>query len=164
VPDIVDLILTEHERLSALIAKLDSALACGHPAGPGSDPEAVWAALAGFLRFHVDAAEEIAYLTLATADPHAGLAIMQACEANADIREAVEEARLSQPGSRTWLLAVQAACQSARNHISYVESGPLDRLRMHAAPAARRALGSWWVAFMTARALDASVRPPGLPS
>jgi len=101
VTDIVELIHAEHVRISNLIGKLDSALAEPYPADAGSEPGLIWAALAGVLRLHVDAAEEIVYQKLAGASPDAALPIMQASKANADICEAVEEAGLSVPGSRT---------------------------------------------------------------
>ena len=151
--DIVELILAEHVRISKLIENLDSTLA---DAGPGSGPYPAWATLAGFLRFHVDAAWEIAYQALASGGPDTALAIRKASEVDADIREMLEEARLSRPGSRTWYMAVQAACSAAKSHMTCVESAPLRRLQLHTPPAVRRALGRQWVAFMTDRTLDAA--------
>lgn len=160
VPDIVELILAEHVRISELIESLDSVLADAGPASRGAGPCPAWAALARFLRFHVEAAGEIAYPALASDEHGVALAIKKASEADADIREVLEEARLSRPGSRAWHMAVQAACSEAKNHITCVESGPLRRLQFHAAPSARRALGRQWVVFMTAQVLDASARLP----
>jgi hypothetical protein len=51
--------------------------------------------------FHVDAAEEIASQTLASAGPDAAMVMMQASEADADIRAAAEEA--SRTGSARFL-------------------------------------------------------------
>lgn len=151
--DIVELIHAEHVRISELVEKLDDALAAW-TAGPGSDPGPIWAALAGLLPLHLDAAEEVAYHALASTDPDAALAMTRASEANADICEAVKEARLFPAGSRAWYLAVRAACSAAKIHISCVESGPLPQYQLHTAPAARRALGRQWVLFMTAQVLD----------
>jgi hypothetical protein len=153
-PDIVELILAEHARISKLIENLDSALVDAGPASPES--RLAWAALAGFLRFHVDAAAEIAYQALASAGPDAALAIRKASEADADIRAATEEACLSRPGSRAWHMAVEAACSAAKTHITCVESGLAARYQHHAAPGDRRTLGRQWVAFMTAQILDAA--------
>ena len=163
VPDIVELILAEHVRISKLIENLDSALADAGPASRGCGSYPAWATLAGFLRFHVDAAGEIAYQALASCGPDAALAIRNASEVDAEIREVLEEARLTRPGSRTWHMAVQAACSAAKNHITCVESGPLDRFRLHAAPAVRCTLGRQWAAFMTDQILDASARLPRPP-
>jgi anti-anti-sigma regulatory factor len=157
-PDIAELILAEHVRIGKLLTELDSALAAADPADPGAEAVLAWETLAGFLLFHLDAAEEVAYQALASAGPETALDIMRAAGADADIREAVEETRLSRPGSRTWQLAVQAACTEATTHIACVESGPLRRFCLQTGPADRRALGRQWVAFMTARALDASAR------
>jgi hypothetical protein len=101
---------------------------------------------------------KIVYQKLAGASPGAAPPIMQASEANADICEAVEEAGLSVPGSRTWHMAVQTACRAAQTHMFCMESGPLTRYQLHALPAIRQALGRQWVSFVTARVLDASVR------
>lgn len=92
------------------------------------------------------------------AGPGAAAAIRQASEADADIRAAVEEARLARPGSLSWRMAVEAASSAAKRHIVLLESGPLPRYRDHAAPRARRVLGRQWVAFMTDLVLDAVAR------
>ena len=155
-PDIMGLILAEHVRIRKLIEKLDNALLEADPAGPGSAPGLAWATLARFLQFHVDAAEEIAYLALADTEPNAAVAVVQACETDADIRTAVEEAQLARPGSLRWHMAVQAACSAARSHIARVESGPLPPYQHHTTPRMRRILGRQWVAYMAAKALDAS--------
>jgi hypothetical protein len=155
-PDIAELILGEHARIRKLVGELDSALLDAGPAVPGSEPVLAWAALARFLRFHVDAAHEIAYRALTQAVPNAAMAIVQASEADADVRAAVEEARLSRPGSLPWHLAVEAASSAARSHVSCLESGPLPRYQHQAAATERRVLGRQWAAFMTARVLDAS--------
>jgi hypothetical protein len=159
-PDLMELISAEHVRIRKLIGELDGALLDAVPAGPraGPGPESAWAALAGFLRFHVAAAGEIAYRPLAGTAPGAAAAIVHAAEADADIRAAVGEAQLSRPGSLAWHMAVQAACRAARSHIACVESDPLPRFRHRAAPRVRRALGRQWVAFMAARAMDESAR------
>lgn len=157
-PDIVELIHADHVRINELIKELDRALAETSPADALSEPGTIWAALARVLRLHIDAVQEIAYPTLVSSDPNAAAAIMQASEANADIREAVQEARLSLTRSPTWHMAVQAACRAARIHITCEESGPLARYQLQAAPAARDALGRQWVSFVRARVLDSSVR------
>jgi hypothetical protein len=156
--DMAELIHADHARISKVIEQLAGALAEPWPAATGSEAAPMWEMLAGFLRLHVAAAEEIAHLALASADPDAALALAQASEANADLREAMEEARLSRAGSLTWRMAVQAACRAAEAHIACVESGPLIRYQRHTAPAARRATGRQWVFFMTARVLDGYVR------
>lgn len=157
-PDIMELILGEHIRISGLIEKLDAALLDPGPVAPGSEPALAWAALARFLSFHLDAAEEVTYRALAVAAPGATTAIRQVSEADADIRAAVGEAQLSRPGSLSWRMAVEAASRAARRHIVLLESGPLCRYRNHAAPGARRVLGRQWEAFMTDLVLDASAR------
>lgn len=160
VPDIADLILAEHARIATLIGELDSALAGGGPGSPGCEAELAWKALAGFLSFHIDAAEEIAYQALAGAEPGTAPALMRASEADTDIRAALDEARLARPGSRVWHMAVQAAGTAAMSHINLIESGPFRPYQVHTPPAAPRVLGRQWVDFMTARALDASARLP----
>jgi len=161
-PDIVELILAEHARISDLIEQLGSAMRHTGRAAPRSEPGRAWAPLAAFLQFHIDAAEEIAYQAWASAEPGATSAIMQEVAIGADIREAVQEARLSLTGSRSWYLAVQAACRAAESHIANLECAPLTRFQVHIAPMARRDLGRQWVAFKAARALDAVGEPRDL--
>jgi anti-sigma B factor antagonist len=158
IPDVVELILAEHARITKLIEELRSALA--DPAATQSDLGLAWASLAGFLRLHVDAAQEIAFQAWASTEPNAASAIMQEAATNADIHDAVQEARLASPGSPSWIMAVQAACSAATSHIASLESGPLARLQHHIAPATRRDLGGQWVAFMTAQVLDAAAQVP----
>jgi hypothetical protein len=155
-PDIMELILAEHVRIRKLIegpgsAPLDSGLA-----GPGPESASAWAALARFLRFHADAAKEIAYQALTGAAPDAAMAVMQASQTDAKVRAAVEEAQLSTPGSLAWYMAVRALCSAAKSHIACLESGPLPHYRHHAAPKVRHVPGRQWVDFMAAQALDAS--------
>jgi hypothetical protein len=161
VPDIAELILAEHARITRLIAELDGELAGGCPGPVDRELELAWKALADFLSFHIDAAEEIAYQALASAEPGDAPAIMRASETNAEIRAALDEARLSRPGSRTWHMAVQAACTAATSHIALIEAGPLRPYQLHTPPGIRRVLGHQWVDFMTARALDKSARLSG---
>jgi len=157
VSDIVELIRAEHARISGLTEKLDTALAQPDLADPAWSPDLIWAMLTRYLRFHVDAAKEIAYHALDTAEPDARYAIMRASEADAAIWETAAEASLAQPGSRTWQLAVQATCHAATVHITCMESSPLALFQNHIAPTVRHTLGRQWVAFMTAQALDVSV-------
>jgi len=109
--DIAELIRADHVRISRMIGQLSSALAQLYPADTGLEAGPAWDSLAGLLRLHVAAAEEIAYLALASAYPGAALAMTQASEVNADICAAIEEARLYRAGSRAWKMAVQAACR-----------------------------------------------------
>ena len=155
--DLAALIQAEHVRISTMIRQFDDALAVPCAVGAGPEASLIWDVLAGFLGLHVVAAEEIAYLALASADPGVALAVAQVSEVNADLREAMAEARLSRAGSRTWHMAVQAACRAAQAHIDCEESDLLVRYRRHAAPAIRRAAGRQWISFMTARVLDAYV-------
>jgi hypothetical protein len=159
-PDIVELICADHLRISQLIEKLNGALAVSRPPGPGYEPELIWGVLDDVLSLHVQIAEEIAYQALTKADPGARPALRQSSEADADIRAAIQEARLARSTSRSWGLAVRAACNAARDHIACVEPGALVRYRWQAAPTARDALGHQWVAFVNARVLDAA---DGLP-
>jgi hypothetical protein len=155
--DLAELIQADHVRISTVIGQFNDALAEPCPAGPAPEASLIWNVLAGFLWLHVAAAEEIAYLALTSADPGAALAVAQVSQVNADLREAMAEARLSRAGSRTWHMAVQAACRAAQAHIDCEESGLLVRYRRHAAPAIRHAAGRQWIFFMTARVLDACV-------
>lgn len=161
--DLAELIQAEHVRISRVIGQFNDALAAPCAVGAGPEAGLIWDVLAGFLWLHVDAAEEIAYSALTSADPDAAMAVAQASEANTDIREAMAEARLSRVGSRTWHMAVRAACRAAQAHIACEESDLLVRYRRHAAPAVRRAAGRQWVCFTTAWVLDGYVQRSPFP-
>jgi hypothetical protein len=96
--DLAELILADHVRISQVIGQFNDAL--GVPCQAGPEASLTWDVLAGLLWLHAAAAEEIAYPALRSADPGVALAVAQASEANADLREAIAEARLSRPG--TW--------------------------------------------------------------
>jgi hypothetical protein len=98
VSDLVELIRVEHARISQLINEVDSVLADVAPAEPGSELHLVRSGLAGFLEFHIDAAEEICYQALARAEPDVAHAIEQARDADADIRRAIENRNYRGPG------------------------------------------------------------------
>lgn len=148
-PDIVDLIRAEHERIRYLFARLSRG-----DAHDADDLTRTWAMLSRLLETHIDAVEEIGY-------PPVPAAVMDIprrraqMAAHGDIREAMREARLCPVASRGWWLAVRAAWAAAMRHISVTEPTLLDELRQDVPLAARETLAEQWRAFVAARALDA---------
>ena len=150
--DIVELILTDHARMRALLADVETAL--GQPDDTESRAELFrrWETFAALVEMHADAAEEIGFPALFGRTPT--VARDNARAAHDDIRETVRETRLYRSGSRPWRLAVSAACAAVAVHVHDLESGALARFRREASMPTREALGRQWMAFVTARTAD----------
>jgi Hemerythrin HHE cation binding domain len=116
--DLVQLILTDHDRIGRLVGALDDAARDRRDTDARWPLAPVWRRLAALLVLHADAEEEITYQDIY--GRHAGgLRRMREARANLDdIREAVAETRLHQIGSGCWWQAVSAARRAACDHIS----------------------------------------------
>jgi|GraSoiStandDraft_48_1057284.scaffolds.fasta_scaffold136914_2 hypothetical protein len=158
-PDIVELILADHMRIRELLGGLGDMAGDGEPGDDRLAKE--WEVLAGLLEVHLDAAEEIAYPALFSGPAHGARPMAQVVADHADVREAMDEARLHPAGSPLWWLAIRAARAAAISHIDAVESGPLARFRWETSPREREILGRQWVGFVTARASDGYVAADG---
>jgi len=146
--DIVELILADHGRIRMLLAAVETALAQADGTDSRAELPGRWETLAALLGVHADAAEEIGFPAL-----FGRAATLERDNARAtddDIREAVGETRLHPVSSRSWQLAVLAACAAARDHVHDLESGALARFGRDAPRPTRDVLGRQWTAFVAA--------------
>jgi Hemerythrin HHE cation binding domain len=144
--DIVELILADHARIRRLIAEVQTALGQVDDTDGGAGLPGRWETLAALLEVHSDAVEEIGFPVLF--GRAATVAWDNARAIDDDIREAVSETRLYPAGSRSWRLAVLAACAAVTDHIDDLESGALARFGRDASAQTREALGRQWVDFV----------------
>jgi hypothetical protein len=111
-----------------------------------------WAALARLMTAHIDAEQEVCYLTMAAASPPG--ALLQAWAANLfNIREALAEAKLSSTSRARWLRAVADASTAVIRHF-HAEDACLLPVLGQASAESRGLLGRQWTAFTLARLQD----------
>jgi Hemerythrin HHE cation binding domain len=154
--DIIDMILSDHQQIRSLTARL--ARVHRHPPQfrPGCAVGGLWDQLADLLDMHTRAEEEICFLPMfSSGRPGAGR-LDDAVAEHADIREAAEEARLQPAGSALWWLAVNSALSACADHLNREEIGVLAAFASRADPALRQAMGRQWSAFRAAWTLDAA--------
>jgi hypothetical protein len=160
VTDIVDLIMDDHARIRRLFAALDSAARYRestadigkHTPGQRMLNEA-WARLARSLELHTEAEEEICYPHVPAArEPTPALA--ECCADHRDIREALADARLREPGSRAWWRAVAAARTACGRHFPAEEQNVLAPFHRCSPPELRKDLARRWRTFILARLRD----------
>ena len=159
VTDVIDLIVADGAQIWELLARISQLTGSCRDAPDGQAPSAGdrvlsqdWAALARLLTAHIDAEQEVCYLTMAAARPPADL--RQAWTADLfDIREALAEARLSAIGSARWLRAVADASTAVIRHF-HAEDRYLLPVLGQAPAETRGLLGRQWTAFTLARLQD----------
>lgn len=149
--DIVTVVLADHARIRRLLGEVATA------GEPSSRLATLWAELAWLLEAHVEAAREITYLPLT--DIAMRRSMREASDDDADIREAVAEARLHRAGSPRWRLAFRAVQAAVDRHIGITESALLPTLRQQMSEQARLALGQQWAQLMDARRRDSHPVP-----
>ncbi len=149
--DIVKLILADHEEIRRLLAEVEDGLGQSDSTASRTELLQRWDSAAASLELHVAAMEEIGFPVIF--DRTATVAYDNARAAQDDIREAIRESRLSPAGSRSWRLAVLAACTAAIDYINDLESGALVRFGHQGSMQTREALGRQWMAF-TAASMD----------
>lgn len=159
VTDVIDLITDDQAQIRASLARISQLTgscrdAPGGPA-PGADGPVLsrtWAALARLLTAHLDAEQEICYLTMTAARPPG--ALLQAWAADHfDIREALAETQLSAAGSARWLRAVSDASTAVIRHFQ-AEDDYLLPVLGQAPSETRGLLGRQWAAMTLARLQD----------
>jgi len=153
--DIITVVLADHARLRRLLGEVSTA------GEPSSRLATLWAELAWLLEAHVDAEREITYLPLTDIAMRRNM--REASDDDADIREAVAEARFHRAGSPRWRLAFRAVQAAADRHIDVTESGLLPTLRQQVSEQARLALGQQWTQLMDARRRDSQSVPTSQP-
>jgi anti-anti-sigma regulatory factor len=159
VTDVIDLIVADRAQIWELLARISQLTGSCRDAPDGQAPGAGdrvlsqdWAALARLLTAHIDAEQEVCYLTMTAARPPADP--RQAWIADLfDIREALAEARLSAIGSARWLRAVAAASAAAIRHF-HAEDHYLLPVLGQAPAETRGLLARQWIAFTLARLQD----------
>jgi hemerythrin HHE cation binding domain-containing protein len=148
--------MADHRTIRRLSAALDDAVR--RDGVSGSMFAYVWLRLASLLEVHAAAEEEICYVPMSRCRPDAAEARRAAIADHDDIREAIKEASLHQPGSGPWRRAVRAALAVNADHIDREEHGLLAESLAALTMAQRRELGRQWRAFVAAWQLDAAPR------
>jgi hemerythrin HHE cation binding domain-containing protein len=149
--DIITVVLADHARIRRLLKELTA------ECEPRSRLATLWAELAWLLEAHVDAAREITYLPLT--DIALRRNMREAADDDADIREAVAEAKIHRAGSARWRLAFRAVEAAADRYIDVTESGLLPMFRQQMSEQTRLALGQQWIQLMDARRRDSQSVP-----
>jgi hypothetical protein len=149
--EIIELILSDHERILRLQTALSDVARYYRHTGSAWALASIWDRLAALIEIHTEAEEEICYLAMfGTSAP--GLEQMQEAIADHDdIREAFGEARLQPVGSAGWWRAVKAALSTWIEQIDREEQGVLADFARRAGRAQREKLARQWSAFTTAR-------------
>ena len=124
---IAGLIVADHARMRRLLAGIQAIMAQADDTGGRTGLPGRRQTLAALLEVHAGAAEEIGFP--AVSGRAATVARDNARATRDGIREAAGETRLVPAGSRSWRLAVLAACAAARDHVDDLESGALARFR-----------------------------------
>ena len=154
--DICELVMADHRRIRRLSAALDDAARWDGESG--STLAHAWLRLAALLEVHAAAEEEICYLPMSRYRPDGAEDRRVAIADHDDIREAIREASLWQPGSGPWRRAVRAALAVNADHIDREEHGLLTESLAGLSMGQRRELGRQWQAFVAAWRLDAAAR------
>ena len=149
--DIADQVLAGQLRIHSLFAALDAARSDDDQRRPQALVR-VWAELAALLELYTEAASEIWYPQLLSSGRSPDLIEDLLADAE-DIREAVQEARLCDPGGPAWWRAVRAARDDSAAHFARQER-ELLAARGRLPPQALEVLGRQWSGFVAARARD----------
>ena len=160
VTDVIDLITDDQAHIRALLAGISQLTGSCRDAPGGSAPGAdrrvlsrTWAALGRLLTTHLDAEQEICYLTMTAARPPGRPCCRHGPPGYFDIREALAETQLSAAGSARWLRAVSDASTAVIRHFQ-AEDDYLLPVLGQAPPETRGLLGRQWAAFTLARLQD----------
>lgn len=139
-PDITDLILTDHETFRRQFAALDDL-------DTPEELERVWRPLADLLDLHAVAEERIFYPELIHRGSDAEDETLDAVGDHNEIRDAAHEAERHPAGSAAWREAVRKARLANSEHMAEEEDGALSDFRKHADPGLREELGRKFLAF-----------------
>lgn len=152
--DVIDLIMADHRRIRRLSEALE--VAARHRVDSGQDwmLAHIWQQLAGLLRAHTRAEEEICYPISGCSRPDAGL-MRDAIDDHEDIREAIGEASLQRAGSARWWRAVRAVLAVSAGHLDREERDVLPCCLAGPTVSQRQELGQQWLRFIAAWTLDA---------
>lgn len=154
--DIIELVMADHRRIRRLLRTLDDAARASSQSGSAWVLAHVWQRLAELLQVHTRAEEEICCLPFCGSGPDAAARRREMVAVHDDIREAIGEAALQQPGTPLWWRAVRAALAATTDHLQLEERMVLARRASELAMSQRRELGRQWSVFVAAWMMDAA--------
>lgn len=144
-PDVIGLILNDHEWFRRRFAELDELKATG----AGTDELGrAWGPLADRLDVHAIAEERLFYPQLLRRDPDPEEETLDAIEDHNDIREGVANARRNQVGTPAWWEAVDQAREANDEHMAEEEREGLADFRSDASIDVRREIGREFARFL----------------
>lgn len=155
--DIIELIVSEHDRMRRLLNALGDAARYQDHACVKWPLAAVWRRYAEVTELHSAAEEEICYLPLLGQGADAAWRLREALADHDDIREAIAETRLHPCDSAPWRLAVGAARRATLDHMAREERDILLGFGPGATARTRDDLGRQWIRFIAARTRDATL-------
>lgn len=140
-PDVVRLILNDHETFRRRFAELDGLRDDPHAAG------LVWAGLAALLEMHASAEEKHFYPVLLTCVEDSEDETRDAVRDHDEIRDAIRAAASADVGSDEWWSGVGAAREANDEHLAEEERDDLPDFLRGVDWAAREELGARFQAF-----------------
>ena len=153
--DIIELVMADHRRIRRLSAALEDMARWGNDSVWMLSHS--WLRLASLLEVHTRAEEEICYLPATRGHPDRTGHLRVAVADHGDLREAIAEASLCQPGSASWWRAVRVILDSHAGHFDREERGLLAGGVAGLSACHRRELGRQWCAFVAAWRNDAAL-------
>lgn len=132
----------------------------------GGDPDArtalaaTWDTLAGLMRLHMDADEEVCGPAICGAGPRGLDLARETRDAYEDIREIIRETGQYPAGSPPWWALVTASLAAWTRCLHREVYGPLAECRRRAGPVLRARLARQWRAYMDAQIRDLYPDPP----
>jgi len=143
-PDVVRLILSDHETFRAQFAQL---------ADLRDEPKAaavLWAGLAAHLEVHASAEEEHFYPALLKKVEGSEDETKDAVHDHDEIRQGIRRAAAAEPGSEEWWAGVQDARDANDEHLAEEERDDLPDFLRSVSVELREELGARFVAFRDA--------------
>lgn len=157
-PDIVRLILSDHETFRATFAQLDD-LRDETPAAA-----VLWAQLAAHLEVHASAEEEHFYPALLQKVEGSEDETKDAIGDHDEIRQGIRRAAAAEPGSAEWWAGIQDAREANDEHLAEEERDDLPDFLQSVSVEERQSLGALFVRFKDehpwAAGLDYSDKDP----
>ena len=157
-PDIVRLILSDHETFRARFAQLDDLR--GEPQAAG----VLWAELAAHLEVHASAEEEHFYPALLQKVDDSEDETKDAIGDHDEIRQGIRRAAAAEVGSDEWWAGVHDAREANDEHLAEEERDDLPDFLQAVSVEERQALGARFVTFKDehpwAAGLDYSDKDP----
>ncbi|HET9187936.1 MAG TPA: hemerythrin domain-containing protein [Acidothermaceae bacterium] len=154
-PEITELILTDHAEMRRAFARLDELRAAN---ASSEELGRCWSDLATLLDVHAAAEEELVYPKLLRRGDNAAEETDDAIRDHNDIRDAVSKAGAESVGTASWWAAVLEARESNSDHMAEEEREPLPDLRLNVALEDREEIGRRWMEYKHAHPTAAGLR------